>query len=484
MKQAPSENEPARLASEFWRRFHETREYPRETIGHLIGLALSEDEETSKQASRAIFTAIIERLADSFDPDTILIYNRLLAQLIDRFGRTETGLEIIRALVSFGLRGEEALFQRAENLRRAQRLHLGSHSARSVRRVTVLSRVTIGADVAISSVIIERLKREFPDAGITLVGGGKAIELFGGDPHLSFKEIAYRRAGTVAERLLSWLDVLALVREMTQDAQLGESLIVDPDSRLTQLGLLPVAPADNYLFFPSREYGADRNLSLARLASEWMDEVFGSEPRSILPRLSLSRGDIDIASEIQRRMKGESERPVVTVNFGVGGNESKRVGDHFERALIAALLAKGAKVILDKGSSEEEAARAGDAINYTLAANRDARAVEADEDRLELLLKGDYLSGADLLSFRGRVGLLGAMIGISDLYIGYDSAGQHIAAALGVACIDIFAGYTSPRMLDRWRPAGPAPVKVIAVDTLSRPADQERVLAETLSLAF
>ena len=38
--------------------------------------------------------------------------------------------------------------------------------------------------------------------------------------------------------------------------------------------------------------------------------------------------------------------------------------------------------------------------------------------------------------------------------MGYDSAGQHVAAACGVPLISIFAGFPVPRMFDRWRPKG------------------------------
>jgi ADP-heptose:LPS heptosyltransferase len=80
----------------------------------------------------------------------------------------------------------------------------------------------------------------------------------------------------------------------------------------------------------------------------------------------------------------------------------------------------------------------------------------------------------------GRIGLLAALIAESDLYIGYDSAGQHIAAAAGVACIDVFAGFSSQRMLERWRPAGPGTSRVIAVDTINDVADARAILSETL----
>ena len=78
------------------------------------------------------------------------------------------------------------------------------------------------------------------------------------------------------------------------------------------------------------------------------------------------------------------------------------------------------------------------------------------------------------------MGLLAALIGQSDLYVGYDSAGQHIAAALGVACIDVFAGFSSPRMVDRWRPAGPSEVHVIVADTLNENVDAGLILKTAL----
>jgi ADP-heptose:LPS heptosyltransferase len=40
----------------------------------------------------------------------------------------------------------------------------------------------------------------------------------------------------------------------------------------------------------------------------------------------------------------------------------------------------------------------------------------------------------------------------SKLYVGYDSAGQHVAAAGRVPLVSVFAGYASERMLSRWRP--------------------------------
>ncbi|MGA3205508.1 MAG: glycosyltransferase family 9 protein, partial [Bryobacteraceae bacterium] len=47
-----------------------------------------------------------------------------------------------------------------------------------------------------------------------------------------------------------------------------------------------------------------------------------------------------------------------------------------------------------------------------------------------------------------------AQIARSNLYVGYDSAGQHVASACGVPLISIFKGFVSERMFARWRPEG------------------------------
>jgi ADP-heptose:LPS heptosyltransferase len=477
---------PEQLASGLISEFRATGRYQRERLRRLIELAVSDDRETAELASGAFFKEIVERLSDSFDPDAVSIYNCAFAHFIENARRTRLGGAIDSELRRFKLDSEDDLIARAEALRRVQPLEWLRRRRNEIRRVIVLSRVTLGADVAITSVIIERMRLEFPNAEITLAGGRKAAELFGGDAQLSFKEINYSRSANAVEKLLSWLDVLASVREATDDLNRGQYIVVDPDSRLTQLGLLPVTQSGedlgDYLFFPSREYGSDTRLSLGELTSLWLDEVFGASVR-IYPSVNLARADLDKANELIKRMR-ISSRPVIAINFGVGENSMKRVGDDFERSLVCRLLEAGAMVILDKGAGGEESTRASSIINHAQAMNsqgREIKIVEVDESNIEALIKSEKLE-ADLLAWSGPIGLLAAMIGQSDLYIGYDSAGQHIAAAMDVPCIDVFAGYSSPRMLDRWRPTGKAEARVIAVDS-TRIIDETAILSEAVRQA-
>lgn len=479
--------------------YRATGAYLREHVARLAELTLSEDQAVAEGATRAVFTSLVEPLADSFEPDGVKLYNQAFAQVIQICRRDARAAELDDRLQKFGLLIEDDLVARAETLRIVSGLTVPRGS---LQRVIVLSRVTLGADVAITSVIIERLKREFPQAEIVLAGGSKLLQLFGGDPKLSFRENRYRRAGNTVARLLGWVDLIECVNELTAGLKQGEYLIVDPDTRLTQLGLLPITPAAgqaqrgpalaqphlaaspprDYLFFPSREYGCGTSHSLGELTSAWLDEVFG-ESATTLPRLSLSPDDIDTARALLDRMTNRL-RPIIAINFGVGENQRKRVGGDFEASLVARLIQDGNYIVLDKGSGEDEISRADAVIARSTQIEREGRrvrAVEIDEQSL-VGAPGSQVTDAEILVWNGRVGILAALIAESNLFVGYDSAGQHIAAALGVPCIDVFAGFSSPRMLERWRPTGRAETRVLALDS-SRVDSASGVVEKVLGYA-
>jgi ADP-heptose:LPS heptosyltransferase len=63
----------------------------------------------------------------------------------------------------------------------------------------------------------------------------------------------------------------------------------------------------------------------------------------------------------------------------------------------------------------------------------------------------------------------------SDLYVGYDSAGQHVAAAGNVPLVSVFCGHASERMFWRWRP-NTANSHVVPVNEANRDTAIERTL--------
>src|SRR5262249_54021 len=158
-----------------------------------------------------------------------------------------------------------------------------------------------------------------PDARIYLAGSRKAWELFAADARIEHLEVAYPRSGSLRDRLDAW-------RALRHTVSLRESITIDPDSRLTQLGLRPVCAEEDSSFFESRWYGGDEDESLGTLTRRWVAETFEVE-----------RSAAYIAPKHQ-----PSRRSVVTISLGVGENPAKRIGDPFERELLRALVTRGA----------------------------------------------------------------------------------------------------------------------------------------------
>ncbi|RMG47374.1 MAG: hypothetical protein D6723_16220, partial [Acidobacteria bacterium] len=335
-----------------------------------------------------------------------------------------------------------------------------------IKKALILSRVTLGADVEITSIIWQKLKTTLPRAELVLLGSGKLRELFGGERRLRIRPIEYDRSGHLVDRLSSWLSVVEAVAEETRDLHPDEFIIVDPDSRLTQLGMLPVVSDErSYYFFESRRYRRRGAESLGQLTAHWVNDVFGGGER-LFPRVSLRRQDLDFARTVIRHIRRDRQCPLISVNFGVGENPKKRLPDPFERELVMRLVRDGATILLDKGASAEEAARIEAIVEAVRASGR--RVVELSEAGVSRPVEAEG-RGVDVFTWRGGIGRFGALVAQTDHYVGYDSAGQHIAAALGVPTVVIFAGYSSPRFVKRWRPAGRAPVRVVHADAARHP---------------
>ncbi len=218
---------------------------------HLLDPLVAED------GNRALFRIVVERLGDLFEPRLCSVYADLFADVIAR--RIPE------------LRHAEHLVERYERIRKPRKVD------REPASVFVLSRVTLGADVAITSVLLDAAKRRFPNAQIWFVGPHKSWELFAADRRLRHLPMAYGRSDTLDARLAIWPQLLDALRQ-------PNSIVIDPDSRLTQLGLLPICQEDDYYFFESRSYGGDGGDSLSSLASRWAAETIRSFKRTAVHR--------------------------------------------------------------------------------------------------------------------------------------------------------------------------------------------------------
>ncbi len=347
------------------------------------------------ECSDALFRVVAEGLADRFEPALCDTYAALFAEAI-------------------------APAESAALVQRYRRVRIPRAITGVPRTIFVLSRVTLGADVAVTSVLLDAAKRRFPEADVFLAGPRKNWELFAADPRIRHLPVNYRR-GTLRERLAAWPELRAALPQ-------PDSIVIDPDSRLTQLGLLPVCPKELYYLFESRAYGGDGDESLPALAHRWAEQTFGIA---------------DAAPYVAPDPAPGPRRQGIAISLGVGENPAKRIADPFEAELLAILGRTGLPLTIDQGAGGEEAAR----VEQAVAA-----------------------AGVQVERWNGSFAGFASIIAGSRLYVGYDSAGQHVAAACRVPLLAIFAGFPCPRMFARWRPAG----QVIRVDD----PDPARVLEQ------
>jgi hypothetical protein len=352
-------------------------------------------------ATPVLFRVVVERLADLFQPPLCDVYAELFSEIIAR---------VIPSLQQRELVGR---YQRI----RQPRKFAGDPS--QVRNVFVLSRVTLGADVAITSIVLDAAKKLFSEASIYFVGPEKSWELFAADPALEHLPIPYGRTATLAERLAAW-------------PKLRDGIVIDPDSRLTQLGLLPVCEDENYYFFESRSYGGESDATLPELTQRWVAETFG----------------IDDAHPFIAPLAAIGNAADVTVSLGVGENAAKRVADPFESDLLRYLVEHESSILIDRGAGGEEAQRVEHAATQ---------------------------AGGNIRLWDGSFAGFAAQIARSTLYVGYDSAGGHVAAACGIPLVSIFGGFVSERMFQRWRPTGPGKIEIV------RAGDPASTLSETVA---
>jgi ADP-heptose:LPS heptosyltransferase len=457
-----AEREARRAADLIISAHRECGAYLRDALTLLCEITADENPEVARAGVRILFPALIERLNDSFDPAACELYDRIFAQVIDFYRRLPRARDFDEALRGFGLMNESDLLSRKSSTLDPRPSTLDPQSP--ILKVLLLSRVTIGADVAVTGVIMAKLRAALPGAEFVLLGSAKLRELFGGDPRVRIREIKYERGGDVLSRLVSWIDVVEAVNEETRGLSADEFLLIDPDSRLTQLGLLPLVKDErNYLFFESRSYqgrtGAIRNpQSIGQLASCWANEVFGATGETF-PYVALPAEHQNFGRLAVEKLRRAGASRVTVVSFGVGGNQNKRVSEEFEIEMVDRLI-KDSALILDKGATSEEREQIDRAVAALRASGR--AVIEIDEGNRAEAISGAEIE-ADAITWDGSLGAFAGLIAAGDRYVGYDSAGQHIAAALGVPTLTVFVNTSSPKFAERWRPYGPGVIEVLNV---------------------
>ncbi len=418
----------------------------------------SESLEVNRFVAAALFGIIVEGLCDDFEEMQTQTYNRVMSQVISFCRSLPAGKDLDHRLDAFGVHSSGEFLQRIDRIRTDHKvLPLPEH----ISKILLLSRVTIGADVAITSVVVQRLSKRFPDAEIVILGSKKLEEIYGGNPRIRIMEVLYNRRGGLIERLSNWHDVLDIIdREINHSSQ-EKFILVDPDSRLSQLGTLPLVPSSRYFFFDSRSAESfDHMLSIAELTNRWLDTILETT-EFYYPALWAPQHYLEKAASFCRELREGGSRNVFIVNLGVGGNYRKRVEGDFEKELLLCLLKEPrSMILLDRGFGEEEMARTKALLDSV--SDHGYPVVDASFDALKVW---DIISG--VVGIHCSIGEIAALIANGDEFIGYDSACQHIAAALGVPTLTVFAGSNNMRFVRRWSACGKNKHTIVHVDTLS-----------------
>jgi ADP-heptose:LPS heptosyltransferase len=354
------------------------------------------------EASRSLFRDWVEPLGDSFSEQGVRAYVEGFAPVV------------ARALPDWNARD---LLARYERVRRPRPF---TGDPAQVSDVVVLSRVTLGADVAITSVVMDAALRRFPNALIHLASNEKNAEIFAGAERLRHFPAPYARTGALRDRLAASVALGDALRERLPSA----TLVLDPDSRLSQLGLVPLCDEDRYFFLESRTAGGEGSDSVVTLASRWCRQTLGVEGRAW--------------TKPARGLGGPSR---LCVSLGTGENPSKGLGAEFECELVRRLAALGLPMLIDKGMGGEEG------------------------DRVERAIAASGAAPGQIETWLGPFAPFAREIARAPLYAGYDSAGQHVAAAAGTRLRCIFAGAPSTRFFERWKPAGRGECRVARVDS-------------------
>lgn len=347
-------------------------------------------------ASRAMFRDWVEPLADSFTLAGVREYVTGFAEVIARALPELSAARIV---------------ERYERVREPRKY---AGDAAAVKDVVILSRVTLGADVAVTSVVMDAARQAFPRASLHLAGNAKNAELFAAEDRVHHLAVPYARTGSLHDRLKASASLASVIP--------AGAVVLDPDSRLSQLGLVSICDDERYFFFESRAAGEHTDFTVGELAAQWCEQCFGIKASAwIAPKHGLG---------------GE---PRICVSLGTGENPDKGLGSEFEAELVWRLAARGQPLLIDKGMGADEGRR------------------------VERAVAASGVAAGQIRTWLGSFAPFAFEITRAPLYVGYDSAGQHVAAAAQTPLRCIFAGAPSTRFFDRWKPWGRTDNRVVRV---------------------
>lgn len=414
-------------------------------IDLLCEMAMASHVEVAHGATVTIFSEIIEILCDDFSDAGVDLCCQVLLRILAYVRKRPEGRELDYLLRDKGLETTGQLLKRFKKISRQAPMAEGRRE--KVKKIIILSRVTAGADIAITAIVISRLRKSFPKAELVLIGPGHLHDMFGQTPKCRFVPFIYKNDGSLVEKMTTWPALLSLVTKESHACGVDEILLFDTDTRLSQLGLLPLTSDENTMYFPSRttSFPGTSQKNLSALTNQWLNQIL-QENKPPEAYLLFSRLEKKYSS-FRDALRENGCKFIITINFGVGNDPIKKIDPNFELTLLHDLLKTPETVlILDNGCGDEERQRATHHIQVLKQFGFNTSTFSQGEK----VKKTSMNHG--IISHQGPLGDLGKFIKVSDCFIGYDSCGQHIASAAGTPSVIIFAGAPSERFVARWSP--------------------------------
>ena len=406
----------------------------------LASLAFSRNRKIAAEATHVVFADVVQPLADRFEDDSYDVHAAFMAEAVHA-----PGSPITADIEGLGYAHPQDLIERYGMLRSEALEKTVVYE--DILKVVVLSRVEIRADVAITSTILQCANIAFRSAELDLVAPKENAYLIGIPYRMNRKIVSYPRDGPLANRLLAWKRVRDKVRASIEDFQPGEWLVVDPDSCITQNGLLPLTDDGYVRFFDSRSYAEGERAPIAELAADWCGLWFfwgGIEAQPfVAQRFGNCSGGSFLSSSLRKRIAG--------VSFAVDGKESARLGGDFEDALLELLRKRGYWTVLDCGRNEADAAVAAERVH----------AFRGSTNHLTVIDDARH-NQARLMACKATPATFGGWVSRASVYVGYDSAMSHVVATFFVPVIQVSAGAPNEMYRARWTPVSDAEVVSIS----------------------
>jgi len=341
---------------------------------------------------------------------------------------------------------------------RAQKKQLTQSEINKIKKIIILSRGTIGAEILAAGVLFPPLIEHFKEAELIFVDSCGAGNQIFNHPRIKLVDKFVNKDGE--ELSLKWsrkslpilerLEYPAILSEFisieTNNLSPEEYIIIDADTRLSQTGAMPLSKNNHYFIDTVAERDDyEDNRSIATICSDYIGQLLNA-PSIHYPQIYLSEGDKKIAQDTWNCL-GFNRRKIVLVSF-TSGFESKTLSPNFEKRLINKLIELGITPLIERSPDINEDKKNVGLVNYMKENGKEV--IEIDLNKPLNLL--DNKTEAAIYTFQSKVGPLAALIEKSNLVISYDSKNQHISAALSTPFITIFTGHINNLFLKRWTP--------------------------------